>query len=861
MPTGLKGSTLDRNFKEIKETCGYHYNGHNRTNSQVIPFVITLPFTILFHAIAFLVTATFYLLRILRIEEMQGGKLPDPVNTSIFISNTLISSFWFLGGTRGIVFATLTIIFNQKAFNSLLFKKNLKDFFISLIFGNLLVVDEKMSSSVTEIALSEKRAAFDLEEGVKNTKAKDKVDEGIQYSPASLPPVRYLPPLLGVSTSSSTNSLVDKDMASPENYSSVTPPIYSKIVKEKIVVEQNGEEEAAIDVKEESPMDIFVDEIASQHSNEALQHIVTVESTPRKFEEIACLENDEECDQRNEVDIETRTERVETSRKLSKKGLLDLSRRIFSSPRSKYMHSKAFNLQQQDDDDEVSVEFLDPTDVHFDIENHPGTLEWRNAISESIQKFHIKSYTLRKHNWVMSQMHGKSFYVNENGNRRRKLKRKEIKECCKVFHDKQVHVNSQIFGILDDLKNLRKNISHSKSSSVNHSKSNSVSHSKSNSEHTKFTFTNMPSKANEKPGRFANVTSTGEKSRENKEVYAMIDAKYKTPKSDAASTAKESHVGSKDSSVSTLTQSYIDSEHPENTRSSLCMDGVNGKILQPNGDSATFKDAINGLLRCSPWIENINSLKQNASKEENGSEQIDSTDVQNTTRMINASKSAGQPQCEASENHLENEKGKPKESSTATLQQCLPILFDVPEIFTPNSEDKPKDEQSSWRSDLQKKKIEKAREDRSQSKKIAVKETKFLVAPWQTGQTATDSSRNSKTVVEENLNESGGDDRHEIANDSRGGVDNEREFNFKYDDGIVDNSTSWINSRSPSVGDPEMSVSPSKFVHKMSNFGLGRECDVFDGISDACSHLSVSERREEEDFRSYVRHISTDRVV
>lgn len=784
---------------------------------------------------------------------MSGGKLPDPLNTSIFISNTLISSFWFLGGTRGIVFATLTIIFNQKAFNSLLFKKNLKHFFISLIFGNLIVVDEKLSSSVTEIALSEKKATFDLEEGVQKTEVKEKEDEGIQYSPASLPPVRYLPPLLGASTSSSTNSLVDKDMASPENYSSVTPPIYSKIVKEKINVVQNGEEEVAIDVKEESPVDILVDETASQHSNEFLQHIVTVESIPRKFEEIACLEKDEEYDQRNEVDIEPRTERVEISRKLSKKGFLGLSRRIFSSPRSKYMRSKAFNLQQQGDDDEISVKFLDPTDIHLDIENHPGTLEWRNTISESIQKFQIKSYTLRKHNWVMSQMHGKSFYVNENGNRRRKLKRKEIKECCKVFHDKQVHVNSQIFGILDDLKNLRKNISHSKS--------NSVSHSKSNSEHTKFTFTNMLSKANEKAGSFANATSTGEKSRENKEVYTMSDAKYKTPKSDAASTAQESHVGSKDSSVSTLTQSFIDSEHPDNIRSSLCMNGVNGKILQPNDDSVTFKDAINGLLKCSPWIENINSLKQNASKEENGGEQIDSTDVQNRTRMINASKSAVQPQCEASENHLENEKGNPKDSSTARLQQCLPILFDVPEIFAPNSEEKLNDEQNSWRSDLQKKKIEKAREDRSQSKKIAVKQTKSVVAPWQTGQAATDDSRNSKTAAEENLNESGGDDRHEMADNSRGGVDNEREFNFKYDDGIVDNSNSWVNSRSLSVDDPEMSVSPRQFVHKMSNFGLGRECDLFDGISDTCSNLSVSEQREEEDFRSYVRHISTDRVL
>ncbi len=810
---GLKGLKLDRNFKEIKEICGYHHNGHNRMNSQILPFVITLPFTILFHAIAFLNTAFFSLLKISRVEEL-GAKLPDPVITSIFLSNTLVTSLWFLGGTGGIVFATLTVFFNQKAFNSLLFKKSFKDFFISLMFGNLLIVQDKTTSSVIEIPLSEKSASFDLEEGIQVPKiqTRPKLDEGIQYSPASLPPVRYLPPLLGASTSSSTNSLVDQGMPTPENYSSATPRSYASVTNEEInaVEKENDKKKVATDDKLEPSTDSFVDETASQQTEEVLQHIVSVESTQQnpggitcdenvqKPEEIIRDENTQKAGHIIEDDIKTTNAKtIEPAKKLPNKGLRGLSRRFFSTSMSRFGHSKEYNFHQRVDQDEISVEFLDPSDVHLDMENHPGTLEWRNTISEAIQKFKIKTYTLRKHNWVMGKMHGKSFYVRDSRNRRRKLKRKEIKDCCKDFHDKQVHVNAQIFGILDDLKDLRKNISHSKS--------NSVSHSRSTSEHTRFSFTNLPSKVNEKtlPSAFGSGQA-----KKNKKVYAMRDEKDKTPKFDAASVAKESHVGSKDSSISTLTESFIYSEQRDDNRSGLCMNELTGKILQPNDDSSSFKDAIDGLLKCTPWVENINALRQNAPKEENGNKQNFSTDAQNNPP----------------ENCM-------LESGKKSQYEGWPIDFDFPEMCTQECSGKQQE-----------------REDRLRSKETALKQIEPVVAQLQ-------HEPETRRAEENNLNRASGEDGREMNIDD-GFVSYSQSRST-----LVSFSQSKSSLRSDSSYDSEIDESPAHSVYKkITSMNFARECSPFDGMADTCSQLNEIEEREDEESLSDIKVMSTDRV-
>lgn len=866
MPTGLKGSTLDRNFSEIREICSYHHNGHDRTNSQMLPFVITLPFTILFHMIAFLVTTAYFLLGISR----YGGKertFPDPVVTSIFLSNASITSLWLLGGKAGIVFATLTIFFNQKAYNSLLFKRNFKDFCLSLVWGNLLVVHAKLKTDGTEIALSEKSIGRDIEEGMQQITTESNVGEYKQYSPVPLPPpIRFLPPLLGASSSSSANSLADQKTATPTNVSAVTQQNLLSMRNANAFSLHNDDERIKANKNNESPPESFIDETVSQQSKEALRQLVTMKLAPQNLEKNIGLEKDVDGVKQNKVDIEIKTEEVERSTKSSKKKFFGLSRRMFSSPRNKYNQSKKKCFETQVDD-ELSVEFVNPSDIHLDIENHPGTIEWRNVIFESTQRFKIKSYTLRKHNWVMNQMHRKTFFVKEYGERRRKLKRKEIKERCKAFHDKQLHLNSQISVILDDLKDLKKNHNNSKSMS----------------DHTRNSFAyKIPSQIKEKPRNLPNMPSTGEENRTHKENYTMSDYNHQTPKKyDAASTANESLVdSSKDSTISTLTQSFILSDYPDDARSSP------GEMNIPSDketidSSSTFRDAINGLLQCTPWIDNMNMLKEAGS--------IELIDEKKTARKNDTQINGKQPQYEVSENvRIVVEDKNRKGSSNATRKPYWQnfveqeLKEETSDELIPAVDLLPWKQRKSypWRSDLQKKKIEKARENRSQSKGAALKQTKRVISIWKKKkrkiepyqvvlEKKKDSSRNLKTKEKENTDTfCGDDDRHEMVGKHRGLVHDRREIHLEPYDEMLANSHTITQLRCSQNDDPEMNTATElntatkhTMYTKTPIIDFRRECGAFEGMTGVCSHHPVTEQREDEDFLSDDKLVSTDRVI
>jgi len=824
VPIGLKGSTLDRNFAEIREICGYHHNGHNRTNSQIMPFVITLPFTIVFHMTAFLVTMAYYLLRISK-KEGKERIFIDPVIISIFLSNGVITALWLLGGTIGIVFATLSIIFNQKVYNSLLFKKSLKDFCISLVFGNLLVVHEKLTTDVTEIALSEKPVGHDLEQVIKRITEESKAGGDKQYSS-----IRYLPPLLGASNSSSTSSLVEQEKATSMNVSTATQQKFHSAINSNTSILRDDDERSETNQNNESPPENFIDEIFSQQSDEVLQYVVTVISGSQKLDANKDLENDVEEVKQNHDDFEVKTLEVERSTKSSKKKFFGLSRRMFSSPRNKYDQSKKNSLQNQIDD-ELSAEFLNPSDVHLDIENYPGTMEWRNAISESIQRFKIKSYTLRKHNWVMNQMHGKPFFIKENGERRRKLKRKEIKKHCKAFHDKQLHFNSQISGILDDLKDLKKN--HNNSKSV--------------SDHTRNGLAKkIPLHINEKADSYPNVSSTGEERMRHKEKYTMSDSNYQAPKYDAASTTKESLAeSSQESTISTLTQSFIFFEHP-NDRSTI-------------ESTSTFRDAINGLLDCTPWIDNINLLKDIGPIKNRNEGHYDMIDVQNTSPRNNGTQKDGKrlQHEDGSENLIEAEDDGNRRGSPTNVKRkpYWHNFVDEKKTINPKFNKESKEETSRdfipavdlssgkrrkfypWRSDLQKKKTEKARENRSQSKDVAFKQ---IISIWKKRKTepyqiilqenVIYSSQNSKMKEKEKTDKFCKDDRHEMVENHRCHIDNHREIDLKPYDEVLDDfpthdSYSRTHLRKSRDDDPEMNTSPKHSIHnKTSTIDYEREC-------------------------------------
>jgi hypothetical protein len=119
------------------------------------------------------------------------------------------------------------------------------------------------------------------------------------------------------------------------------------------------------------------------------------------------------------------------------------------------LSSKRCNPTSENVAAEPLEEILNPSDVHFDVDNHPGTVIWRNIIAESIQRFPVKSYTFRKHNWVMRQLRGRNFFFKEKGSTRKQLNRSQIRKNCKNQHDKHIEIQRQIISILSDLNDVK----------------------------------------------------------------------------------------------------------------------------------------------------------------------------------------------------------------------------------------------------------------------------------------------------------------------------------------------------------------------------------------------------------------------
>lgn len=1036
VPLGLKGCTLDENFAEIRDICSYYYNGHDRTNTQMVAFLVTLPFTLIFHVNAFLVTAIYYVFKISR-NEGKDNKFPAPITTSLFVSNIIVTLLWFLGGRTGVILATATAFFNQKLYNSLLFQRSLKDFCFSLLFGNLVVIQTKIPIAATGdkgIALSEQAPVHDLEaarneveEECNSQTSIEKSDVGREAETKSvqipLPvPVteknRSLPSLLGASNSfSPVNSLIDEECPGETIIiSSYIEPPNNNIssATENIISLQIEEDMSQADDNNKYQPPNFDEECASQKSEEALKHLVTVlpmckdleryedeiphspQPSKEKYFSIAskyrnvapislCEENlERKTDQIPYSDLspqkrmckhlEINTEEIPNSSRSSKSKFFGLSpktrtvtpiplcadfdehitlprsskRKIFGlSPRSRHItamtpcedrtkhaeempfdehitlprssRKKFFgrsrrssiqkngvpsqiHIEENESDDEMSIEFLNPSDVHLDIENHPGTIAWRNVISESIQRFKIRSYTLRKHNWVMNRMHGKYFFIKEDGKRRRKLKRKEIKERSKSFHDKQLEFRYQISGILDDLKDLKKN-----------------HNSKSSSDHTRKSLANIPVVVNEKPGFLSNEFSTGDEEYKNHEInHIIVDYDPKSA-ADAASSAKDSLMeSSKESTVSTLTQSIISSVViPEEARNTPWITGPAAELKETNKNddvdsSASFRDAINGLLEYTSWLDNMNPLKETGTTQKEGPEEEEGEDKVGVQKALSSEycveesiQNMRYPDAETPVEMVDG--GNVKDSKNMNREAYWRSFVDEKKIVKPNfSKKQKKGEEDSphtilldgntgsfidnvnsrsrerrklypiWKNALQLKKSKKAKADRSEMKEAPVKEKKRVTSIWRkkkepfkviVQENITSSANKFKSKRLEHLNESNQDDRRETVENRRGN-DGSRQ-NIKktqhnttiYDDilNIMDDKhlRIWEDGDSSFENDdPKKTTSKQP---KLNNMSCNTECGALEDITGVCAQQDGTER-DDEDFLSDIKLVGTHRI-
>ena len=147
----------------------------------------------------------------------------------------------------------------------------------------------------------------------------------------------------------------------------------------------------------------------------------------------------------------------------------------------------------------------------------------------------------------------------------------------------------------------------------------------------------------------------------------------------------------------------------------------------------------------------------------------------------------------------------------------------------------------SWRSELQKKKSEKAQEDRSQSREIALNQLKQILPILQ-------NARFPDIVDDENRDHQE-NDRQKFSDNGRCGIENLQEAPW----------SDFADCRNDFTDSPEMNTTQNKFPD--TNFAT--ECSAFEGISDAYSQLT--EQRDEsvlpdESVLTGFQLISTNRV-
>jgi hypothetical protein len=595
---GLVGSTTDENFAEIRDICSYYYDSQKETNSQMEAFLVTLPFTFIYHFNAYVLTLVYFVF-VGGIQPERAGKrnAPSSITVSVFASNFMVVLLWFLGGKIGVVLSTATKIFNQNFYNALLFRRSFKDFALSFVFGNVLVIQDKDSSAAratavasaftvgaSGIALAQVAHLRGLDAGsateekennsqrtlTKSNKGKDKRGQSLSLSPDStLRDTSFSDGL--VDPSSPTGSAQDASSPTQAHNKREGADLPTGQTDNSIVASEEGglvNDDGNVAANRESKLEgrdgsMRTSVIYEGSSSSRLKHIATIYS-----------------DNETSVRIDTYPSGMEKTAEQHSRDAPNFSKKT------------EISVSGKKDIDDSSTDFLNPSDVHIDLENHPGTIAWRNCISDAVEKFPIKAYTFRKHNWVMKKMQGRAFFVKENGNPRRKLNRSEIKMRSKIFHEKQNDLRKQIAGILTDLKDLKKNHNSSKSSS---------DHSRNSKKST------VPIEVDEKPlGILTKESSVDEEKKKREKL-----------KGDAASAAKDSLVeSSKESTISTLTQSNPPLPINPESRSTPWIQGPTEEARDVNTTGATENDSnhlrnsIYRILEYTSWLENLNPLRE-----------------------------------------------------------------------------------------------------------------------------------------------------------------------------------------------------------------------------------------------------------
>jgi hypothetical protein len=137
------GQAIDHKFEQIRDVCSFHANGDYRRRNQTVSTVLTLPFTIWYHATTGFIFIGIWIAKKLANKQIQYA----PAFWGILLTNLVCAGFWLFGGAVCTGLAMLHLFIQQRLYSSLLCRRGFPDFMLSMIVGNLVAVKNKAAMS------------------------------------------------------------------------------------------------------------------------------------------------------------------------------------------------------------------------------------------------------------------------------------------------------------------------------------------------------------------------------------------------------------------------------------------------------------------------------------------------------------------------------------------------------------------------------------------------------------------------------------------------------------------------------------------------------------------------------------------
>jgi hypothetical protein len=428
----MSGEARDERFNVTRDICSSFFNDDKTRRSQTNAMFFSAPFTIINHAAAFVASGC------LRVFEIRGRKKintvgdgPD-VNRAHFVDedrdnevtddnsalsqtlgfvvgNIVVLIFWVAGGVLSMTFAALNLWVNQSLYNSLLLRRSFRGFVLSLVVGDIFLINGERSDSSLEAGILE----LDQEIRVETQKNQLKTKEyGIQNGTES----------------------INDDVEQSENKLS-RPELRELTPMNKLDQHENRKLKA----NRRGGADLAAAHTIP-HGEIAISEDVTTRITivAHCNTSNVCLNKiepkDEESDEVGAVPIRA----TGTAQDLQAKTTND---QTLANANSNYI-------------------CRDTSGVVFGVDDEPGTQAWREVIKTSTQAFPCKKYSPGIHKWILHKLQDKKFYVKTSTHSQRRASRWEVKRRCKACFEKEMKNLAQVQTLLGEVRHQQDHEEH-----------------------------------------------------------------------------------------------------------------------------------------------------------------------------------------------------------------------------------------------------------------------------------------------------------------------------------------------------------------------------------------------------------------